>query len=307
MISHAPRSTKPFFLTGKWSLGALFTWAAALFCAGCNSGPPLTEYPTFIDLPGATNMGAIPLILVGRIVGFSTVGHAHSSRWESDFPVQLARVNVQVETVLQSYTVVNGILRPANEPAGVVSIFYYFHPEAAVPGVAEMGMSGHGGSWHIGDRVMFFLQRENGYLRTLCDRWRHCTRAVLTGSHLGYRPRSNDVTVSIIDILLTRGQGASDQQIAEAIQAFRPSDFNPTYAVQKLQELAQEETPVVREVARQKIEEELTYNCQRPPTYVTGPWEVPCLDYRKTHPYPPPGADDKNVLPGILRALPPPK
>jgi hypothetical protein len=166
-------------------------------------------------------------------------------------------------------------------------------------------MEGEGGSWRAGDRLMFFLQRENGYLRTVCDQWKHCTVNVFSGAHADYQPRSNDVTHAMIDILLTRGRGATDQQMIKAIDAFNMYSMNTDYAIEALEKLAKSETPAVSKAARQQLDQELSMNCTQPPGCGGNPWDVPCVAYRKTHPVKPATDDQNKVLGGILRAIPP--
>lgn len=274
------------FMNGRRSLGKFFAGAATLLCLGCASPPVITELPSYVRFRfDRIDLSKIPVVLVGRIVGHSEIGPPRSSQWSSDFSVQLARVDVEVETVLQAYNSVGGVVREGKAPEGRVPV-YYLHATKAnpTPSVAWMGMSGYGGRWRMGDRVLFFLLRDHGHLRTACDQYNNCAIDVFSGAHPGYKSPSNDVTASIIDILLTRGQNASDQQMIKAIDDFHLYAMNAEYAMGALQKLAKEETPVVRSAARRKLGQELTDNCTQPTGYVTGPWEVPCLDYRKTRP-----------------------
>lgn len=309
MPSRRQRNSKPSSRAGRWPVGAICIAIGALLCAACASSPPITELPSYVRLRfERAELGSIPVILVGQIKGYSEIGGSRPSRWSSDFPVQLARVDVQVDTVLQAYTFAGGIIREGNAPEGRVPI-YYFHATRATPtpSMAWMGMSGYGGRWRMGDRVMFFLLRENGHLRAACDQHSDCTINVLSGAHRGYRPQSTDVTTSIIDILLTRGQGATDRQMVKAIDDFHLYSMNAEYAIGALQKLAGQETPVVSKAARQKLDEELSTNCTQPPGCGGNPWDVPCNTYRKTHPNRTPAVEPNGVLPGILHALPPAK
>jgi hypothetical protein len=59
----------------------------------------------------------------------------------------------------------------------------------------------------------------------------------------------------IIDILLDRGQGCGDQQMAQAVSQSRADGYDLAYAVQKLRRLAEEEVPEVRKAAHDKLEQ----------------------------------------------------
>jgi hypothetical protein len=157
--------------------------------------------------------------------------------------MQLYKVAVQVENVLR------GDVNP-----GTVSIFY-FKDLYASAGPQRMGMVGRGGGWRVGDRLIWFLRRDAGVLRTMLDTWAQGTDPDFTGSHVNYRPRPGEpLSQMIVDILLDRGKGCSDQQIVEALSKSVPEWFDLPYTVEKVRRLSEDKSPEVRKAARQKLE-----------------------------------------------------
>ena len=215
--------------------------------------PSLTEYPLLVGMPNDSDgVNRVEVILVGTVTCYSEIGPARQSRWFIDYPIQLACVRVRVESVLRSEIVARGTFQGGDVPKGDVPIYFFFSAKHTFS-TPSLGMRNRGGTWQIGDRIMFFLQRENGYLRTVCDQWRGCAPYVYSGSHVGYKPHSNDVTESIIDMFLTRGTGASDQDMLQAIDKFRLYLINADYVIKNLRKLAQNETPPVRKAASDEI------------------------------------------------------
>ncbi len=186
-----------------------------------------------------------PVILVGRILANAKVGRARVSRIDKYHQVQLYRTAVRVENVLRGKT-----------PTSDISVYYFAY--IASSGPPGLGMSENGGTWHIGDREMFFLRTESGVFRTICDRLRSCVVPVRSGAHPNFKadPRKA-IAHSIIDLLLTRGQDCNDSQMIQAIssnpfQALSSNpawDFSESYTIQKLQQIATQETPAVRRAA----------------------------------------------------------
>jgi hypothetical protein len=133
--------------------------------------------------------------------------------------------------------------------------------------------------WNTGERVMFFLQRENGYLRTTCDQYKSCTITVLSGAHPSFR--ANSPEAGIIDLLLTRGQGVADSQFVGAIENFHAFYIDPNYVVGRLRRLIAEETGPVAQAACKKLQATLNSNCVPAPWNI-GPWAIPCNERGKT-------------------------
>jgi hypothetical protein len=110
-------------------------------------------------------------------------------------------------------------------------------------------MDSMGGSWHIGDRELFFLQQDTNVLRTVCDSYAHCVVPVLSGSHADLKPDpSKPITERIVDLLLTRGEGCSERDWLNAIEkdGDRARLFDMEYTIKKLQLLSASEMPGVR-------------------------------------------------------------
>jgi len=118
-----------------------------------------------------------------------------------------------------------------------------------------MGMIGHGGRWQIGDRLIFFLQRDSGVLRTVIDTWAVAAVPVPTGAHPSYRPGSGETTVdSVIDILLDKGEGCDDKQFAFAVSSFSKDFWDLPYTVQKLRQIADGPDIAAAQAAKNELE-----------------------------------------------------
>jgi hypothetical protein len=59
----------------------------------------------------------------------------------------------------------------------------------------------------------------------------------------------------IVDILLDRGDGCSDQQMVEALSKSVPEGFDLAYTVQKVRQLSEDKSPEVRKAAREKLDQ----------------------------------------------------
>jgi hypothetical protein len=87
--------------------------AVIILSAACERVPPLVEYES--SGAGLTQqIASVPIVIVGRILAHSEVGHPHPSRWDAKYPMQLYKVTVQVENILR------GDVKP-----GIVPIFYF--------------------------------------------------------------------------------------------------------------------------------------------------------------------------------------
>ena len=96
---------------------------------------------------------------------------------------------------------------------------------------------------------MFFLQRDYGELRTITDQSpNNCAIQVLSGAHPNFqRNLSKPVIEDAKDLLLTRGEGTSDQQMVEAVyEADGCFLFDIESRIRRFQEIAKKETPPVR-------------------------------------------------------------
>lgn len=105
-------------------------------------------------MPIAKQMLSAPVILVGRILSSSKVGRPRHYEVEGirDY-AQLYQVTVAVENVLKGDA-------PTDK-----AVVYFFLPAGSYVGMPLLGIEGQRGTWHLGDREMFFLNRDSGVLR----------------------------------------------------------------------------------------------------------------------------------------------
>ena len=217
-----------------------FSTAALLIClsiiCSCRRSPPISDYPPFIDLPYDDRIRGVPVILVGRILGTFPVGTPRPSKWDDTVSVQMYRVQLAVENVLA------GDIRSKEVPV------FYFVRAGAWDGPPRLG------SWQPGERKMFFLQINSGVLRTICDNFEHCVLSVFTGSHVGWKaPLYNSIAEHILDLLLSKGQGCTDEQLIKAISHTPSFDINNTAAIRKVEQTALMERGAVRKQACQTL------------------------------------------------------
>lgn len=190
----------------------LALFGCTLLYVGCNKAPPIVEYPIAEGGLRGDQLYAAPVIVVGRIISDSAVGRSHPSKWDESIQVQRSRVKVDIENNLKGKV-----------PVGQVSICYFIYLNAP-DGPPRLGGSQRGGRWHIGDREIFFLRWDSGVLRTVCDEWASCVVPVFSGAHPAYKPNpAKPIEHAIIDILLTRGEGATNQQWCWRYRAQEPN------------------------------------------------------------------------------------
>lgn len=217
--------------------------AVILLSTACERVPPLVEYQSSGGGLTQQRIASVPIVIVGRILAHSEVGRPHPSRWDTGYPMQLYKVTLQIENVLRG-----------DVDRGTVPIFYFANLYAS-EGPPRTGMVGRGGRWRIGDRLIWFLRRDAGVLRTVLDTWAQGTDPVFTGSHVNYRPRPGEpLSQMIVDILLNRGAGCTDKQLVEALSKSVPEWFDLPYTVQKVRRLRGDKSPEVRKAAREKLE-----------------------------------------------------
>jgi hypothetical protein len=207
-----------------------------LFCAlGCSRMPEMTErVPSFCSLK-PNDYNQVPVILVGTMTEDSTpAGEFHPARYNSQSLTRRNRVRIKVENVLQGDV----------KPGEIVDVFFF----------VESRIVGSDRPMHFrpGTRQMFFLQRDYGELRTITDRSsNNCAIQVLSGAHPKFqRTLSRPVIEDAKDLLLTRGEGTSDKQMAEAVyEADGCFLFDVESRIKRFQEIAKKETPSVRKQA----------------------------------------------------------
>jgi hypothetical protein len=217
---------------------ALFAFTVSL---GCYPSPQMTEFPARYDNKAPEQIVQVPVILVGLVLANATqVGDFHPSRIEGRGPTRGFRCRIRVENVLQG-----------NVPQGEVDIFYFI-------GADSLGSSAGILNLPAGVRRIFFLQRDGGELRTIYDGWDTTVENVYSGAHPSFkRNPDRPVTEAMVDLLLTRGRGATDEDMIEAVFQVggRMSTFGDETVIKKLQQIAREETLPVREKACYELAE----------------------------------------------------
>jgi trehalose-6-phosphatase len=103
-----------------------------------------------------------------------------------------------------------------------------------------------------GHSEMFFLQRDFGELRTICDGSRQCIFWVRSGSHYNFET-SLSLAYDIARVFLTRGDDASDEQMFDAIYHVEQRwGSEPVYRA--MENLAKtDKSPAVRARALQRL------------------------------------------------------
>lgn len=177
----------------------------------------------------------VPVILVGQVLENShAAAPPRTSEWD-DRPVQLWTVRVRVEQVLQG-----------DVQSKEVDIFYFPHMGAGESSVARVM-----GDLYAGHSEVFFLQKDNRKLRTICDGWRSCIMWVRTGTHYNFKAELGlPIEDVIVKLLLSRGDHTTDKEMLDAI--YHPQQRWGSRPVSNAlrQLLAQEKSPVVRAAAQ---------------------------------------------------------
>ncbi len=225
---------RPNFKSAGLLIGAIIL----LLSLSCTSVPWLNDCTQF----SGDWETSIPVIVVGRIVSNVAIREEHGSCRDKYFPVQLYRVTVDVENVLRGKNIPNEIR------------VYYFSGVGSQGGPARLGMRENGGRWRVGDRELFLLRWDSGVLRTKCDTLAACVYPVLTGAHPGFRvDPTKPIAYSVVRLLLSRGEGCSDKQMIEAIESLQSWNLSEKYALTRLLDIAETETPPVRNAACQDL------------------------------------------------------
>lgn len=180
-------------------------FAAASLCAALNIGCART--PHLIEYDEQTNEQArsAPFVVVGLVDSVSRIGRPVPSRHDPSYPMQLHRISVQIENVLRG---------SINERTITV---YFFGFAGGLDGPRPLGFA-------LGpSRRVLWLRRDGGVFRMACDGWDYCTTFVDSGAHPQYQADpGRSLDYALVDILLTRGQGAVDDlQICRRYRAGR--------------------------------------------------------------------------------------
>lgn len=241
---------------------------AMVALTSCNLPPQnlsLEEYTNKRNLAAEA-----PLIVVGTIVSSDRIGQEIVGHFKSDKPsysgksqryeqqnysLQLFKLRVNVENALR------GEIKQRQ-----IEIYYYTH--VGPFGMPLIGVRGYGGNWEIGDREIFYLKKVNNLFRTFCDLHRSCVTPVFSGAHPGFTIDSTRPPAeSIVDLLLTRGEGSTDQVMVKAVLSRSPQYLAEPYAIRKWREIAEhDKSALVRDAACSQLKKE----------------ELPCPSYKGT-------------------------
>jgi hypothetical protein len=193
----------------------------------------MSELAPRYDIYAPEELYEVPVIIVGQVrQGCRPVGGIHPSRWDERRPEQQWQVDVKVEHVLQGEL-----------PAADVKVYYFVYRGNIAS--SDYGLT----DLDAGAYYIFFLQRDNGNLRTICDGWHSCAPKVLTGAHPGYR-RSGSATINdaILDILLTKGANGTDEQVISTLR--RLGNYGSAARLRALERLSRDaSSPKVAEYA----------------------------------------------------------
>ncbi len=170
------------------------------------------------------------IVIVGSIKRDTLVQRPVPMHVDPSYPLQLRKMEIRVENVLQG-----------SLPARVVTVFYFAFA-GGFDGPQPLG------AWRGGTRRMFWLRKDAGVLRTACDGWDTCTRGVYSGAHPHFTPDQRSPFMDIMaDILLTRGEGQIDEDwFAGAISRAPGSEV---HLLEKYRQLALTESGAVKAAA----------------------------------------------------------
>jgi hypothetical protein len=210
---------------------------ASLVVIGCEGTPALTPNIVGGRQPWDVWLSS-PIVVVGKVTRLTPLGA--TSQFSSDeggpFPVKLWSVELEVEKTLEG-----------RAPTGMVTVLAFLFE----PGVVNyVGVKPY--TLRPGDRKVFFLRRENGYIRLFSDVY-SLDISVYTG-----RPNNSayDSSVStgdrILSVYLTPGENPDLKGLAsEIIVRFGPvSQFaSPRKAVALLRRLTTSDSEAIRHSA----------------------------------------------------------
>jgi len=222
---------------------------------GCTRKPEIVEYPQFIDVPNNSELGElaqVPFVVIGTIKADERVGSLQKSSWGKKTPVQMFRIRVEIENVLA------GDIGKGSEDV------FYFRSAGAWSGPARLGLLGQGGTWKLGDREIFFLQRNNGLLRTICDDYAHCVTPLFSGPHPRFVRNPNRwIGFDLADILLTPGSGCGEAQLATALSRSTGTAraLSGDYALKIVEKTANDSSGQLRIAACQALKEQGRPTC----------------------------------------------
>ncbi len=177
----------------------LLAVAATVCATSCRTKPEVNARATSA-LSYRELIKKSPVIVVGKVAAVKVVGPEVRKTDEHRYPLRLQRVTIQAENVLK------GEVRSGE------MIFYRYGWSPDQPMV---------GPWGIlvpGERAVFFLDREDGALRSTVDLYPSHIE-VRSGEHAGYkRGATQSLEESIAELLLTPGADAGPEAFSQALQ-----------------------------------------------------------------------------------------
>ncbi len=178
---------------------AVFVIAATLPMTSCRPVPELNVRAT-AALSYRELMEKASIVVIGKVAEVKVVGPEVRTSDEHRYPLRLQRLAIQAENVLKG------------EARSGRMIFYRF---AWSPDRAMVG------PWGIlvpGDRSVFFLDTEDGVLRSIIDLYPSHIE-VRSGGHASYKPRAEQsLEESIAELLLTPGTDTRPEVFSQALQ-----------------------------------------------------------------------------------------
>jgi hypothetical protein len=182
----------------------------------------------------AAQLDTAPIVVVGTIISEREVGPAKPSAWSSRMRVRLQQLKINVENVLR------GDVQLGEQE------FYAFYTATSYDGPPPLG------SWQYqasGKRKLFYLRRNCGVIRTVCDVKNSCVVPVNSGRHpSSIDDRKGPLERAIAQILFTRGIDITREQFLDGLES--SAKFVPiTYAKPHLLRLSQSGDARERDVA----------------------------------------------------------
>ena len=183
------------------------------------------------------DLSLIPIVLVGTITSDRKIGPPQPVTHDHSLAIyQWFQVSVHVENVLKG---------DISSPEVKV---YYLTNIGPIGGPSRLGLraSVPGGTWQLGDRELFFLWRDEAFLRPVCDTSAIGVWHVYTGAH---QTPKQPLPEAITDVLLDARSGSTDQDQINAMIRSLPYWLAKDQTIKKLQQLATTAHPIVRQQA----------------------------------------------------------
>ena len=179
------------------------------------------------------------IIVVGVMTADSLVRNPVPMHSGPTTPLQRRRLTVQVENVLKGGPIPKRIE------------VYYFTWAGGFDGPRPLGF------WNVGGRRIFWLRKDSGVLRTICDGWDGCTEGVWSGAHPDYRPDpQKPLEYALVDFHLTRGKGTVNKIAFATEVSWQEPVGTPgleEYAIDKLRHLALTEQDEIKSAACESL------------------------------------------------------